>query len=89
MFEQGFDNMFADVWFDDRDKSEADEEGIGKYCSGFNTFHTMDALTAIASYDRALRGNHYKAKRNRLLAQRNCIAMAFGPEMIDRVGIAK
>lgn len=89
MFEIEFEEMFADVWFDDRDRAYADEEGIGKFENGDNLFHSLDALTTVAAYDRALLGKHYKAKRNRLLAQRNAIVTAFGTEMVERVGFAK
>lgn len=88
MFEQHFDNMFADVWFDDRDRAHASEEGVGDFTTGTNTLHSLDALIIIRKYDRALRGNHYAAKRNRLHAQRNALVTAFGPEMADRVGYA-
>jgi hypothetical protein len=88
MFEQEFENMFADIWFDDRDARIASEEGIGDFDSGDNTFHSLDALIIIRKYDNALKGKHYKSKRNRIIAQRNSIASAFGPEMIDRVGLA-
>lgn len=88
MFEQEFENMFADVWFDERDRAYADEEGIGSFEAGFNTLHSLDAIIAIRKYDRALRGGHYKTKKNRLRAQRNSLVNAFGPEMADRVGFA-
>lgn len=88
MFEQEFDNMFADVWFDDRDRAHADEEGIGYFTAGTNTLHSMDAVIIIRKYDRALRGTHYASKRNRMRAQRNAMVTAFGPEMADRVGYA-
>ena len=88
MFEQEFDNMFADVWFDDRDRAHADEEGIGVFSTGVNTLHAIDALVIIRKYDNALRANHYASKRNRMRAQRNSLVTAFGPEMADRVGYA-
>lgn len=88
MFEQDLNNMFADVWFDDRDRAIADQEGIAILQSGCNTLHSNDALVLIAKYDKALRGNHYAAKRNRLRAQRNSLATAFGPEMVELVGLA-
>lgn len=88
MFEQEFENMFADVWFDDRDRAYASEEGVGDFQSGANTMHTNDALIAVRKYDHALRGKHYATKRNRLRAQRNAIVTAFGPEMAERVGYA-
>ena len=86
MFEQDFNNMFADIWFDDRDRAIADMEGIGKFSEGSNTFHSLDALIVIRKYDKALNGKHHYAKLNRLRAQRNSIVTAFGPEMVDRVG---
>ncbi len=86
MFEQDFDNMFADVWFDERDCAYAYEEGIGEFDAGANTMHSNDAVIAVRKYDRALRGTHYAGKRNRLRAQRNSLVTAFGPEMVERVG---
>ena len=77
------------IWFDNRDRAIADHEGIGKFENGYNTFSTLDALTTIAAYDRALLGNHNETKRNRLRAQRNSIVNAFGPEMVLQVGFAK
>jgi len=71
MFEQEFNDMFANVWFDDRDLAYASEEGIGEFQAGANLMHSNDALVAVRKYDRALRGDHYAAKRNRLRAQRN------------------
>ena len=89
MFEQEFDNMFADIWFDDRDARLADEEGIDFFESGNNTLHSIDALIIIRKYDNSLKSDHYKSKRNRLIAQRNSIVTAFGPEMADLVGYAE
>ena len=86
MFNNDFDNMFADIWFDARDVSIADQEGIGFFQLGDNTMHSLDALIIIRKYDNALKGKHYATKRNRLLAQRNSIATAFGPEMVERTG---
>lgn len=80
--------MFADVWFDSRDCDYASEEGIGEFQNGANTMHSSDAVIAVRKYDRALRGDHYAAKRNRLRAQRNSLVTAFGPEMAERVGYA-
>lgn len=88
MFEQEFDNMFADVWFDDRDCGHASEEGIGDFEPGTNTLHSIDAVIVVRKYDHALRGTHYAGKRNRMRAQRNALVTAFGPEMADRVGYA-
>ena len=88
MFEQEFDNMFADVWFDERDRAYASEEGIGDFNAGANTFHSLDAVIAIRKYDRSLLSRHYATKKNRLRAQRNSIVSAFGPEMVSRVGFA-
>lgn len=88
MFEQEFDNMFADVWFDDRDRALASQEGIGEFDTGANTLHSLDAVIVVRKYDRALRGDHYAAKRGRLRAQRNSVVTAFGPEMAERVGYA-
>ena len=88
MFEQEFDNMFADVWFDERDRAYASEEGIGDFNAGPNTFHSLDAVVAIRKYDRSLLSRHYATKKNRLRAQRNSIVSAFGPEMVSRVGFA-
>lgn len=88
MFEQEFENMCANIWFDDRDRAHASEEGVGDFQAGYNTMHTNDALVAVRKYDRALRGEHYATKRNRLRAQRNAIVTAFGPEMAERVGYA-
>lgn len=88
MLEQEFENMFADVWFDERDRAYAAEEGIGFFEAGTNTLHSLDAIIAIRKYDRALRDDHYKTKKNRLRAQRNSLVNAFGPEMADRVGFA-
>jgi len=88
MFEQEFQEITAHIWFDDRDRAYADEEGIGRFENGWNLFCAFDALTTVAAYDRALLGKHYKAKYNRLLAQRNAIVSAFGPEMAERVGFA-
>jgi hypothetical protein len=88
MFEQEFENMFADVWFDERDRAYASEEGIGNFEAGVNTFHSLDAVVAIRKYDRSLRSKHYAAKKNRLRAQRNSLVSAFGPEMAERVGFA-
>lgn len=86
MFKQEFDNMFADVWFDERDSGFADSEGIGEFVPGVNTMHSLDAIIVIRKYDRALRGKHYSSKIKRLRAQRNSIVTAFGPEMVERVG---
>lgn len=83
-----FEDMFAEVWFDDRDSRYASEEGIGEFPLGHNCLHFLDALIIVRKYDWALRGDYYKAKRNRLVAQRNSIVTAFGPEMVDRVGFA-
>lgn len=88
MFEQEFDQMFADVWFDERDRAYASEEGVGDFEAGDNTLHSIDALVVIHKYDCALRGQHYATKRNRLRAQRNAIVTAFGPEMVERAGYA-
>ena len=88
MFDQEFESMFADVWFDERDRAYADEEGIGFFDAGVNTLHSLDAIIAVRKYDRALRGDHYATKRNRLRAQRNSLVTAFGPEMAERVGYA-
>lgn len=89
MFEIEFEEMFADVWFDDRDRAYAYEEGCGDFVHGNNTMHSLDAIITIRRYDSALLGKHYAGKRNRLRAQRNAIVTAFGPEMADRVGYAK
>ena len=86
MFEQDFGDMFADVWFDERDRAYAYEEGIGEFVAGYNTFHSSDALIAIRKYDRSLLSKHYASKRNRLRAQRNSLVTAFGPGMVARVG---
>lgn len=86
MFDQDFSDMFAHVWFDSRDVSHASEEGIGDYDEGENLMHSNDSLIAVRKYDSALKGTHYAAKRNRLIAQRNAIVTAFGPEMVERVG---
>ena len=84
-FEQSFEDMFADVWFDERDRALASEEGIGDFEAGDNTLHSLDALILIRKYDRVLRQDHYRAKRNRLAAQRGSIINAFGPEMLARL----
>jgi len=86
MFEQKLNEMYADVWFDDRDRAYAYEEGIGDFVSGYNTMSSFDAVIIIGKYDRALSGSHYATKRNRLRSQRNSIVTAFGPEMTDLVG---
>ena len=78
--------MIAIVWFDKRDADIADEEGIGKFPAGGNEISDSQAREIIKKYDRALRHKNYRAKRNRLLAQRNSIATAFGPEFIESIG---
>lgn len=88
MFDVDFDDMFADVWFDDRDRAIADQEGIGKFENGVNVFHSIDALIIIRKYDRVLKKDHYSSKLNRIRAQRNAIVNAFGPDMVDKVGFA-
>ena len=89
MFEQEFDNMFAEIWFDDAAKSDASQEGIGEFDKGWNTLHSLDALIAVRQYDVSLGGTFPACKRKRLLAQRNSLVSAFGPEMEQRVGFAK
>ena len=88
MFDTNFEDMFADIWFDDRDARIASSEGIGDFQHGNNCLHSLDAMTAVRKYDWALKQSHYAAKRNRLRAQRNAIVTAFGPDMIERVGLA-
>jgi len=89
MFEQKLEDMTVHVWFDIKGCEDADQEGIGIFSNGFNLFSTIDALTAIAAYDSAIMRKHFRAKRNRLIAQRNAIVTAFGPEMADIVGFSK
>ena len=85
-----FEDMSVTIWFDDRARADAYEEGIGTFKNGWNIFHTADALKTIDCYDRALKGKHYyKSKRRRLVSQRNMIVTAFGPEMVDIVGLAR
>lgn len=88
MFDQEFDEMIADVWFDSRDAALANEHGIGELEEGWNTFHSNDALVAVRKYDLALKGNHYVRTARRLRAQRNSIVDSFGPDMAERVGYA-
>ena len=83
------ENMSATIWFDDRARADAYEEGIGEFENGWNIFHAADALKTIDCYDRALKGEHYRAKRRRLVSQRNMIVSAFGLEMVDLVGFAR
>lgn len=87
MFEQDLDEMFCDIWFDDRCCSDAYQEGVGEFDQGYNVIHSLDAIIIVRKYDAALRQNHYAAKGARLRAMRNTFVTAFGPEMVDRLGL--
>lgn len=86
MFEVDFCDMVATIWFDASAVADADMEGIGLFENGGNLFYSIDALTTISLYDKALLRKFYKSKRNRMIAQRNSIVTAFGPAMVERVG---
>lgn len=86
MFEIELDQMSAVIWFDERDRADADQEGIGFFSHGDNVITSAEAIVIIGKYDRALKADHYKVKKNRLRSQRNSIVTAFGPEMAVRTG---
>lgn len=84
MFEQSFEDMKARVFVESKDAGMAFQYGIATIDIGFNEISSLDAVELIKKFDR-LQVNVPKRMQKKWRALRMSFALAFGPEMLDRI----
>lgn len=84
MFEQSFEEMKASVFVESKDSEMAFQYGIATITTGFNEISSMDAVELVRKFDR-LQVNVPKRLQKKWRALRMSFALAFGPEMLERI----
>lgn len=84
MFEQPFEEMKASVFVENKEAGMAFQYGIATINSGFNEISSLDAVELVRKFDR-LQTNVPKRLQKKWRALRMSFALAFGPEMLERI----
>ncbi|UYL04962.1 hypothetical protein LGIDLPPJ_00075 [Klebsiella phage KP13-27] len=84
MFEQPFEEMKASVFVESKESAMAFQYGIATLSPGFNEISSLDAIELVHKFDR-LQVNVPKRLQKKWRALRMSFALAFGPEMLERI----
>ena len=84
MFEKSFEEMKASVFVESKDAGMAFQYGIATITTGFNEISSLEAIELVRKFDR-LQVNVPKRSQKKWRALRMSFALAFGPEMLERI----